>query len=273
MLVPMHRLLITATLLVSVDASAGCETPADVADLTATLDRIDAAYQSADTVAYTSAMAKLGPQLDCSSEVLPRSLIARVHRTQGLAAFTQQDGERLTQAFAAAKAIEPAFTFPVSFVPASHPLAQKYADVQASDGTIPLPPLSSGFLLLDGEAADARPTERAVVLQHIVGRNEVALTRYLLADDRSWAQLTPAETAPVPTSGTGARPFWIASIASASLSAITYGVGASRRSAYEKAEPADKPGLRTQTNSLVQASVGLAGVAAGTAVVGVVVAR
>ncbi len=61
MLGPMHRLRITAALLVSFDAHAGCETPADVAQPTATLDRIDAAYQSADTVCLHQRRRQAGP--------------------------------------------------------------------------------------------------------------------------------------------------------------------------------------------------------------------
>ncbi len=63
MLAPMRRLLITvvASLAVHGPALAGCPATTDVADITETLDGIDAAYQSADTVAFTEGVSVLGP--------------------------------------------------------------------------------------------------------------------------------------------------------------------------------------------------------------------
>lgn len=277
MLPVMRRLLTTvvASLAVHGTALAGCPTPTDVADITEILDKIDAAYQSADTVAFTEGVSVLGPQLDCASEVLPRSLVARIHRTQGLAAFTQQDDERLTDAFAAAKALEPSFTYPESFVPAAHPVARRLAEVVVPTDEAPYAPPAEGFYLFDGAASDLRPAGRSVLLQHIVGRNEVALTRYLRPGDRGWAQLdaNAVRSDSASTTRRTATPFWITSIATASLGGVVYGVAASRRSAYENAATIDKPPLRAQTNGLVTASLGLLGVSAGSAALGLVVSR
>jgi hypothetical protein len=256
------------TLLVATPAVAGCAERSTVAGLTATLDRIDQAYSTADTVGYAEAMGALGPQLDCSSEILPRSLIARIHRTQALGAFTAQDGMRLAQAFAAAKSIDPAYVYPESFIPPSHPLARMYMETEPTTDTVPIPPPLDGFLLLDGEALDARPAQRAVVVQHVLDRNQVAFTGYLLPGDR-----LPVATAEEQRTAAAhrARPFWIASVASASLGAVSYGVAASRRAAYEDAAPVDKPPLRAQTNGWVQVSAGFLGVAVGAGTAGLVV--
>ena len=190
--------------LVATPAAAGCEERSDVASLTETLDRIDAAYATADSVAFSEAMKALGPQLDCSSEILPRSLIARIHRAQGLVAFTAQDSMRLSQAFAAAKSIDPDYLFPETFIPPSHPLARMYMETEPAPDTVPIAPPREGFLLLDGEAVTVRPTQRAVVVQHILDRNQVAFTRYLLPGDR-----IPVETRPIGRSSSRkrARPF------------------------------------------------------------------
>lgn len=249
-----------------------CEERSSVADIDATIDALDAAYARADSPAFDKARRDLGPLLDCADEVLPRSLIARVHRARAFAAFADRDLVVLTYAFSAAKVLEPEFRFPPDLLPPSHPLQQHYDEAPLDLTSIPFTAPREGYLLLDGSATEERPANRAVVMQFIAGKGEVVATSYLLPEDRfpppGILDYGGQEEPVRPTRNV--TPWWIAAASSAGLGAATYGVAATRRSAYESAAPIDKPGLRTQTNTLVQASAGLGGIAIGAAVVAIV---
>jgi hypothetical protein len=251
--------------------AADCASERSVADVQATLDAIDAAYVRADTVAFSATQADLLNDVACASEVLPRGVVAKVHRARGLRAFAERDIDGTYAAFAASKFIEPNFVFPDDFLPDGHPIRADYERADPASEELALKPPATGYLLLDGSPGDKRPIDRAVVLQYISDRGRVNTTAYLMPSDRMPILVDgPLATPEVSKPPRGTTGWWIASAASAGLGAVTYGIAATRRSAYENADPVQKPALRTQTNALVEASAGLGGIAIGTGIVAIV---
>ncbi len=120
----------------------------------------------------------------CLDRVVPTGAAARLHRVVGLDAFTLQERDRATRAFAAARSVDPSFDYPVSQIPAGHPLRTYYAALPLDAGTTAEVHVGAGLrLYFDGQASTQRPLSWPSVAQ-VVGRDgEVISTTYLWPDD------------------------------------------------------------------------------------------
>jgi len=163
-------------------AAEECDGTSTSAELQASLDAAQSAFGRVDVDAFQGAMEDVHAKVPCLGEVLSPALAAQLHRMEGLLAFVDQANDRAVIAFAAARSIEPAYTFPSTVVPAGNPVLEQYQQREASCPAEPIPPAADGEVRLDARPTGVRPTEFPAVLQ-VVDSGEAMVTRYLWPDD------------------------------------------------------------------------------------------
>jgi len=132
----------------------------------------------------------------CADEVLGRKDAARLHRVVGLDAFTEQQRDLATRAFAAARDADPTYDFPKGVVPEGHPLRTYYTALPLDAGTSQTVSPPSGFVLrLDGVDSHARPLSWPTLAQVVDPGGQVVSTWYLWPEDPLPDTLTSAVTA------------------------------------------------------------------------------
>lgn len=196
----MLRVLATLAIAYPLSASAAdCPAPVDAATLQATLDAAEAAYGRVDVDAFTGSMTKARAQMPCVEEAITPALAAKLHRLEGLAAFADSARERATQAFAAARSLEPDYTFPTTVVQPGNPLLDQYKALDPVCEEEKIPPAKDGKLRVDGQSQRLRPLEFPVLVQVIDPEGEGAVTAYLWPGDALPYQpgtvRTPTQTA------------------------------------------------------------------------------
>ena len=273
----------------STSAQAECDQPISTADIQSILERAEQTYTALDVPAFQETTDELSTGLTCLQEPVPRYLAASVHRMMGLQAFIDRKPELSTRAFAAARSIEPAYTFPEAMVPAGNPMLSTYAAIPIETGSheeLPTPPV--GHYLLDGRAGTQRPTAWPVIFQRVGDDGRVQHTAYVWNGEpvpglevpapTPVAELEPIQAIPAATPANPAAtvessgPRWgLLGSAGASLVAAgaLYGVASVSHGKWEDpdTDPADKPSLRTTTNACFIGSIalGAAGLGLGTA--------
>ncbi len=273
----------------STSAHAECDQPISTADIQSILERAEATYTALDVPAFQESTDELSAGLACLQEPVPRYLAASVHRMTGLRAFIDREPERSTRAFAAARSIEPAYTFPEAMIPAGNPMLSTYTAIPIETGSYEeLPAPAEGHYLLDGRAGTQRPAAWPVIFQRVGGDGQVQHTTYVWNGDPVPGMVVPDPTPVVgsdpiqpipamtpstpPETGEKNGPRWgLLGSAGASLVAAgaLYGVASVSHSKWNDPDtaPADKPSLRTTTNACFVGSIalGAAGLGLGTA--------
>lgn len=268
--------------------AAPCASPTSTTALLALVEEVQGAYGALDAAALATSADRLAASLECLREPVPRPVAAAVHRAVGLRAFADRDPEKATRAFAAARAIEPAYRFPDSLVPQGNPLWSTYEAIPVEAGkvtTVPSPP--AGYHLFDGRPLSERPASWPVIYQQADAAGAVVATAYLWQDmpvpgvpavastpvASAPAAATPSP-APIPAEPTVDRggPRWGllgGGVGALVVAGALYGVAYASHEAYgdPATDPADKEGLRTRTNVLYVSSIGLAAVGVGCGVV------
>ncbi len=273
-------------------AGAACTAGAGTQEVTAAVERAEGAFGNVDIEEFNAATDAMAALLPCVNEVIPRNTAASIHRMQGLRAFVDRDPERATQAFAAARTIEPAYRFPELLVPEGHPVLRDYDAIPIdAPVVVEIPKPAGGYIQVDGRTAYERPTAWPVLVQIVSDEGAVRDTAYLRPSD-PLPQYTveekvsrPVAAAGTDTVGGGPEPVPVTVGPSVPIAAlggvalITSGVmylvanGASK--AYHDPSTAytELDGLRSRTNSMQVASVGLAAAGAGIGVTAVVVGQ
>lgn len=162
--------------------AADCPTASTTRSLQSSLDAAEAAFGRADVDAFGEAMGQVRGSVPCLGEKVPAPMAAQLHRLEGLAAFVDQQSSRAEQAFAAARRIEPTYTFPSAVVPPANPVLELYGARDAGGPQEALPPPPAGETWLDGRAATARPTTQPGLLQ-VVLEGRPSSSTYLWPDD------------------------------------------------------------------------------------------
>lgn len=252
-------------------ALAECGQDLSTADLVAMLEGAEWSYGQADLPGFSQATEQIRTKLPCLSEELPRNIAARVHRAVGLRGFVDRDPEVSTRAFAAARAIEPAYTFPSALVPAGNPVLLDYnaVPVEAGKHDEVLAP-ADGYLVFDGRPDHARPRSWPTVVQFVASSGEVTDTLYLwpaqslpvyeIAAGQPVDTTIPVEPPPTATDRRFSAPVLAIAGGMAAASGALFVVSRSVRSSYDDpATPlADLDALRVRHNSLVWSSRGTA---------------
>ncbi len=173
-----------SSLLFTVALAAPCERPTTSSDLALRLEEAEAAYAQLRPEAFSEALRAGREELPCLTEAVPRPLVARLHRAEGLDAFLAREPSRAAQAFAAARVVEPNHRFPDSMVPAQHPIRMHYAALDLSPASYEeLAEPAGGHLMLDARDSLKRPTAWPTLFQLVDDEGSVLATAYLWPDD------------------------------------------------------------------------------------------
>ncbi|MEQ1504630.1 MAG: hypothetical protein ABMB14_20490 [Myxococcota bacterium] len=238
-------------------ASACAPTSAD--DLARELAAAEGALVELDIPAFLARSDAIREEVPCLSEVPPVTVVARLHRVEGLRKFGERDVDAV-RAFAAARALDPGYRLPDDLAPAGSPVAQDYLamDVEAGS-TRPVPSPRQGTLYIDGQATTDRPEAWPALVQLVDGRR-VRWSVY-----RPQHAPLPTYDAVTPTPATRRAPLVVATAATAAATGVAYGFGRYTRATWADPDtPLDAlPALRTRTNVL-----GIASVAGAVATVG-----
>jgi hypothetical protein len=138
------------------------------------LAEAEEAFADLDIDGFLARSDRVRAALPCIDRVVPTRVAARLHRTEGLRRFGERQVDSV-RAFAAARALEPDYTFDPRVVPPGNPILEDYAamDLTAADPE-DLPEPRRGTLYVDGlrtrERAQAWP---AVVQVARPGRQAV----------------------------------------------------------------------------------------------------
>lgn len=242
----------------SLSAEAACETPASSDEVAAAVDRAEIAYGELDVEQFRIATDEAVALVSCVDETITKPLAARLHRFEGLRKFIERDLDGSKRAFAAARSIEPAYTFPTSLVPEGNPVRDEYIAMDPSVSTFETsPPVAHGYLMVDGTVTYERPKDRPAILQVLGDDGTVLISDYLGAME----PLPVYEIGKLPSAK--GHPLRLPLAASAGglaiVTGVFYGLAASEHSKWEdptNVDPADIAQHRQLTNSFFLTSVG-----------------
>ncbi|MDP2310031.1 MAG: hypothetical protein Q8P18_28695 [Pseudomonadota bacterium] len=276
-------------LLLSLVGVALGECPAHPATLEDSLDRAQLAFSRLDAAVFVRESDEVMREAGCLVEPIAPADAARLHRTSGLREFVSGREDTASEAFAAARAIEPTWMFPESFVPPDHPIRRLYDDARASSRAgVDAPPPALGHLEFDGVVSRRRPADRATLAVLVGPTGEVTDSAYLWPGDPLFDYLIAAPVAepvdapvatlpgPLPASPPRRRrptlPLALVAGASAVASGACYAIALDTSQTFwtPGAPAADLPALQQRTNVLYVTSVGAAVLALGTGVGAVV---
>ncbi len=252
--------------------AAGCSESTTRSDVEEALDRASSAYAAADLRGFEVALEDVRRVVPCLEGPLSTSVVAQLHRVEGLAAFVASDEDRVRQAFGSAKRLEPGFVFPDVWAPVGNPLRSMYRDAPARSETTEAPVPPEGALRFDGRPTRDRPTEHPTVYQWVQLSGNAEVSQYLWPAD----PLPAYPVAPVEASENKLRVplLAIGGVALASGVGLLAGASASRTSYDSDTTTLDNvDGRRARTNGLVIGSGIAFAVGVGSGAVGIAVGR
>ena len=266
-------------ILASFAHASTCAAPSHAADIAAKLAAAEKAYATFDVDAFSSSLDEAALMLPCVDDKIDPMLSASYHRMLGLRWYIERDSAKADQAFAAARSVDPTYSFPETLIPAGHSVRTHYTAIDPS--TAPTETMGAplaGQVLLDGNPTVVRHTTLPTVAQVIDKDAHVAATRYLLPGDAMLPY--PAAAAPKSESLATARPLnpkipiaigaGVAAIASATLYVMATNAEEKFNTYDANITMKELEAERSQTNGLVLGSVG-AGVLAVAGGVGTVI--
>ena len=291
---PLLSLFVAAGLAGSMPASAADTTCPELTlggSVRGAAERAQAAFGATKVPEFQAAALELDALVPCLMEPVDPELAALVHRMKGLSAFIGRDQDRAREAFAAARVLQPDYSWPESLIPWGHPLLGLYEALPITGTafeTVPTP--ASGWVYMDGRPSEPRPLEWPTILQVSDAEGAIQLSSYLWpgepVPDYGIEPVVELSLEPPPSSveqpaipvavaatsttvRTGPRPWMLATAGGAAVaSGVLYALAARSGDQYwDTATPyADLDAARGRTNGLVLASAGVAGVALGTGV-------
>ena len=288
MLQAARRAVIASVSLVPMVASAQ-ECPEDrvTAQIIESLEAAEAAFSELDVDGFKTATDQAAKDLPCVREVFPRILAARYHRFVGLRAFVDREQAKAVSAFAAARTIEPDYSFPESFIPSGNPVMNSYLALDvAVDEWVAFAAPTEGSIQLDGRLADQRSTRFPHLFQYLDKDGAVASTVYVFPEERlphyPGAVEVPDEVANGAGEGTVTlksgpnTPLLVSSGVALLGSIILYSASSSSLVEYNSDEMRtieDLDKQRRRTNTAMIASAGLGTVSVGLGASAFLVAR
>lgn len=257
--------------------------PATPAELTAAVDDAEKAFASMDITGLRSGVDDAVLEVACLSAVLPPVTAAKLHRGVALRSFVTGDESGARRALLAARVLDPTGEYPVSVIPADHPLRKLDPGVPAvTPATIAVTPPSAGLVYFDGHNRFDRPSDRPTAYQLIGSRGDSLAGAYLLPEDPMPAYPVSAVVATTTTTATTVEKKSHLSIPLAIIgglglagAGVTYALaGESNKTFYEAGKTEDEiRAAYDQTNTMVYTSAALATIGLGTGVTAVVVGK
>lgn len=169
-------------LLVSLMVGLGwaCDAPSESHEVSAAIDEALEQYRQLEIDKFRSQVDKARSKVECLETFLSRHLAAEYHRAQGIRLFVDRNSPDAQKHFAAARNLEPSYSFPTDLVPEGNPLLDDYKALEPMPGSFEeLPRPSLGTLKLDGSTTRKRGTGRPVIFQLADGTGKVVLSKVL----------------------------------------------------------------------------------------------
>lgn len=162
--------------------------PCEAAVSSVTLDRVlldaELAWGRLDLTGFDAAARQAEALLPCVGDALYPPTAARYHRIRGMRAFVERDQAEARRDFAAARALEPGWTFPESLAPPGHPVREDYTALSLDGARYePVAPPASGRLTFDGLPTGLRARDWPTVVQVFDATGAVDVTRWLRPQD------------------------------------------------------------------------------------------
>ncbi len=237
-------------------------------------ERIDAATTELEKLnidAFRTQTDAIQGVLECVSEPVSASIIAKLHRVNAMRAF----GERaslVAEMFAAARRLEPDYSLPPSIAQKGNPLNDAYIQIDIGQReTMQIRKPTSGSVVLDGEVTLDRAAEWPAFAQVFDAEDAVVATAYVLPDE-------PLPVYPGSSGVIGKQlrtPLLATAATSGVASAVLYGLAAGRAARYHNLEDRvpneELEALRQRINTGVAASIATGTLAASAGVALVVV--
>jgi len=259
-----HRTTVALLLLLPGLAHAACDAPSKNADLVEALDAAELAFGEFEVEDFKAAHALATSHLECLNEPISRTTAAEFHRVSGLSLFLDRNSPDAAKSFAAARAIEPDYSFPTDLIPPGNPMLETYTSVEPDSGaTEMLARPKTGSIKLDGSGSLNRRVSLPAIFQLFDGRGAVVKSTLLAPGDALPEYERAGSAAPEKVGGGGAKvPLMIGAGASLAIAGGLYGSGMATRSGYQNATTvAEAESKRGLTNGLV-IGAGVAGLAA-----------
>ena len=169
-------------------AAAACDHPTTKADLDAALTASEGSFRTMDLAGFQKGFSAASSALSCEGEAVDAHEAARFHRAAGLAAFFGRDSQGAQRAFAAARALEPGFSWDPTAAPAGGPVQIAYSTISVENpqrAAFAAP--AAGFVRVDGApasgSATSRPAAWPAVVQLFSATGSVVSTGWIRADE------------------------------------------------------------------------------------------
>lgn len=207
--------LLFAAAAVPRSAAAECTSRVSVDMVAFDLGRVESSWNN-DEDAVRRATDSVRAAIPCLGEPLTPAVAARIHRAMGLRAWLDRKDPGTVPArlwFAAARNVEPDYSFPPDLVAPEDPERREYIAVPVGDGrTTEVKSTKETSAHFDGIRTSRRPEEWPTLYQLLDANERLLTTAYLM----------PGEEIPLTTGGAGSKPrgqptAWLAGGASVGL--------------------------------------------------------
>lgn len=161
-----------------------CDKVAETHEVAAAIDEAYELYRQLEIDEFREQVGVARARIECLETFLSRHHAAEFHRVEGVRLFVDRNSPEAQKHFAAARALEPNFSFPTDLVPEGNPLLDDYNALEPTPGSfeqVPRPKV--GSIKLDGSSTLNRGLERPVTFQLADGAGKVVLSKVLGASD------------------------------------------------------------------------------------------
>lgn len=160
--------------------SWACEGPSASHQVSAAIDEALEQYRQLEIDRFRAQVDVAKAHIGCLETFLSRHLAAEYHRAQGIRLFVDRNSSDAQKHFAAARVLEPSFTFPTDLVPEGNPLLDDYRALEPQPASFDeLARPAVGTIKLDGSTTRKRGAGRPVIFQLADGSGKVVLSEAL----------------------------------------------------------------------------------------------
>ena len=251
-------------LLLSVAQAADCLATSTPEAIAAKFDAAEEAYKSLEVDIFSASLDEAALMLPCLDAAVTPAFAARYHRMRGLRSYIERDAAKAAQSFAAARVIEPDYSFPTSLIPEGHSVRKQFSSVDTTaPQTQPAPEPVEGWLSLDGTRTLDRSMGWPAIVQLHSGEGALSSTSYLFPSDplpayKAKAQPVSSSTVHKPLSPK--IPLAIGAGVAAIGAGVLYAMADASAQDFARYDESystdDLTAMQTKTNTFVYASIG-----------------